>query len=197
MSKEKYIFHFINSIRSRPDDNPQSKNGTVFEQIFTESSEGVAIMDSSANSGTKYLNQPWMCYLTSLNLTVAHPSVRWRGYTDLLSKFIGISDYLKTGTVSAFMCSTGFSAYWTMTAFTKCIQLRRILQNTLAQTIQNVWFQVLTTEQNGHLPTTRYISSGSANSTFKSLKWLRKSCSQQLKRAMRDPERKHWLSEEG
>lgn len=34
------------------------KTGTVFEQIFTEASEGVAIMDSSANSGTKYLNQP-------------------------------------------------------------------------------------------------------------------------------------------
>lgn len=197
MSKEKYIFHLINAIRSRPDDNPQSKNGTVFEQIFTEASEGVPIMDSSANSSTKDLNQPWMRCLTLLNLIVAHPSVGWRGYTDLLSKFIGISDYLKTGTVSPFMCSTRFSAYWTMTAFTKYIQLRRILQNTLAQTIQNVWFQVLTTEQNGHLPTTRNISSGCANSTFK-LKWLRKSCcSQQLKRSMRDPERKHWLSEEG
>lgn len=96
MSKEKYIFHLINAIRSRPDDNPQSKNGTVFEQIFTEASEGVPIMDSSANSSTKYLNQPWMRCLTLLNLIVAHPSVRWRGYTDLLSKFIGISDYLKT-----------------------------------------------------------------------------------------------------
>lgn len=60
-----------------------------------------------------------------------------------------------------------------MTAFTKYIQLGGILQNTLAQTIQNVWFQILTTEQNGHPPTTKNIFSGSANSTFEP-KWLRK-----------------------
>lgn len=167
MSKEKYIFHLINAIRSRPDENPQSKDGTVFEQVFTEASEEAAIMDSSANSGTKYLNQPWMRRLTLLNVIVAHPSVRWRGYTDLLSKFTGISDYLKKGKVSPSTCSTRFSAYWTMTAFTQYIQLRRILQNTLAQAIQNVWFQVLTTEHKDHLPTTRHISSSSANSTFK------------------------------
>lgn len=64
----------LTPIRSRPDDNPQSKNGTIFEQIFTEASEGVAIMDSSANSGTEYLNQPGMCYLTSQNIIAAHPS---------------------------------------------------------------------------------------------------------------------------
>ena len=58
ISKETYIFHPINSIRSRLDDNPQRKKRIIFEQIFTEASGGGGTMDSSASSGTKYLNQP-------------------------------------------------------------------------------------------------------------------------------------------
>lgn len=58
ISKGKHIFHSINSIRSRPDDNPQSKNRTIFEQIFTEASGGTGFMDSGASSHIKYLNQP-------------------------------------------------------------------------------------------------------------------------------------------
>lgn len=139
MSKGKYIFHSINSIRSRPDDNPQSKNRTIFEQTFTEASEGVGLMDSSASSDTKYLNQPWKCSLTShQNLVAAHPSVRGKASPDLLPKFIAASDDLARAgpgphRAHAFICLAHPAL--------------GVLQNILPQTTQNVWLQISTTDQ--------------------------------------------------
>lgn len=123
MSK-KYIFHLINAIRSRPDDNPQNMK-SLNKYLLRPQKEKQSWILEPTQVVNIWINPE--CCLTSLNLIVAHPPVRWRGDKDLLSKFIGISNYFKIWIVSPFMCSTKFSTYWTMIAFTKCIQLRRIL----------------------------------------------------------------------
>lgn len=174
MSKGKYIFHSINSIRSRPDDNPQSKNRTIFEQTFTEASEGVGLMDSSASSGTKYVNQPWICSLTShQNLVAAHPSVRGRGSPDLLPKFIAASDDLARA-------GPGPQPTEPMTSFASCTQLWGFSRTHYLKLSRMSGYRYQPWTK-WSPPTTRSISSGSANSTFE-LKWLRKSCcSQELR----------------
>lgn len=110
-------------------------------------------------------------------LPAACASVRWRGFIDLLPKFIATSGYLKAGIVllSVVISTAWFSAYRATTSLTMCIQLWGILQNILTQTIQECLVSNCNHWANGPLSTTRNISSGSANSTFE-LKWLRKSC---------------------
>lgn len=172
MSKGKYIFHSINSIRSRPDDNPQSKNRMISDQAFTEA-KGVGRLESSASTSTQYRNRPCILYLASLHLPVAHPPVRRGGFRDLLKNFTAISDYRTQAPAALFTLQSHDFSYLVHPA----------LGNSPEHTPSNSP-TCLVTDINHRakwsLPTTRSISSSSATGTSE-LKQLRKSCcSQQL-----------------
>lgn len=110
-------------------------------------------------------------------LLVAHSSVRWRGFTDLLSKCIAISGYLKAGIISPFLlCSRQgpLSTYWATASFVKCIQRWGDLQSILAQTVLE-YLVSKTDHWVKWLPSYQKHFFSSANSIFE-LMWLRKTC---------------------